>query len=649
MNRYNWLVAELRGLLPEYMAQKRILVGNGKTAKLFRCINPEHNDKTPSMSYHAKTHRLHCFGCGASYDLFEVIAMDYPECDSFPRQVKKACEIFGRPFPEDFGGQPKAAVSIEKRIAAAKMKVTPVGNDAVFHEQASKDYTEKVAQEFKKHGAGGTYFSARGLSSTICQKHHLYEKEGRAVLPVYMKGRCISYCMRALDDGIEPRYKNSAGAMGIFGTDYFSGEGKGGALFITESIFDALSVEECGGHAVALCGAGNVRKFLTLCAENPAAASNYTLIAAGDNDEAGQKMVSALTDGLKALGIACGKLELPTQVKDINELLVKDRNALKNLLDNTASADRYLYNRNSTANSVADLLDFSMRRASRNACPTGFRELDQVLDGGLYAGLYIIGAISSLGKTSYILQMADNIAAAGNDVLYFSLEMSKLELMAKSVSRISYQTDPSAEHRNAFTARQVLRFEEGMSAEKSLLFNSALERYKEIGQTIFMREGIADIGVKEIRANIGEHIRSRGVKPVVFVDYLQILKPTDPRATDKQNTDRSVVELKRISRDFDVPVVAVSSFNRENYRNSVTMESFKESGAVEYSSDVLLGMQFSNVGDKDFNVNQAKAKSPRAVEVVMLKNRNGIPYACIEYAYLARFSHFVEGFSSKKP
>ena len=91
---------ELRALLPEYMAQKRIVVGT-RGKKLIHCINPEHRDRTPSMSYHPQSRRLHCFGCGANYDLFDVIAMDYPDCDSFPRQVKKACELFDIPLPDN--------------------------------------------------------------------------------------------------------------------------------------------------------------------------------------------------------------------------------------------------------------------------------------------------------------------------------------------------------------------------------------------------------------------------------------------------------------------------------------------------------------------------------------------------------------------
>lgn len=249
--------------------------------------------------------------------------------------------------------------------------------------------------------------------------------------------------------------------------------------------------------------------------------------------------------------------------------------------------------------SLEALLDASLRRASRRACPTGFAALDDALDGGLYAGLYIIGAISSLGKTSFVLQIADYIAAHETDVLFFSLEMSKFELMAKSLSRLTYQLDAPAGHMRAFTARQVLRVDPDMPLEKSMLLNEALGEYRTAAEGLFIWEGLADIGAREIRERVQKHIQIRGCKPVVVIDYLQILKPDDPRATDKQNTDRAVVELKRISRDFDRRCWRYRALTAKITANAVSMEAFKESGAVEYSSDVLLGLQLAGAGRRD--------------------------------------------------
>ena len=133
-----------------------------------------------------------------------------------------------------------------------------------------------------------------------------------------------------------------------------------------------------------------------------------------------------------------------------------------------------------------------------------------------------------------------------------------------------------------------------------------------------------------------------GSAPVVIVDYLQILAPYNERLTDKQNVDKTVLELKRISRDYKIPVIGISSFNRANYSTAVNLEAFKESGAIEYSSDVLIGLQLKGSGSKDFDVNTAKAKNPREVELVILKNRNGRTGEKIDFNYYPLFNYFRE-------
>ena len=196
--------------------------------------------------------------------------------------------------------------------------------------------------------------------------------------------------------------------------------------------------------------------------------------------------------------------------------------------------------------------------------PTGFTALDSVLDGGFYEGLYIIGAISSLGKTTFSIQICDNIANSGNDVLIFSLEMARSELMAKSISRLTLLDvlQNGGDTRNAKTARGITtgsRWLKYSQTEKELV-QRAVETYGTFARNIYIHEGIGNIGVAQIRQVVENHIRITGKKPFVLIDYLQILAPTDIRATDKQNTDKAVLELKRISRDFKIPVMGTLFF-----------------------------------------------------------------------------------------
>ena len=87
--------------------------------------------------------------------------------------------------------------------------------------------------------------------------------------------------------------------------------------------------------------------------------------------------------------------------------------------------------------------------------------------------------------------------------------------------------------------------------------------------------------------------------------------------------DKSVLELKRLARDLNAVIIGVSSLNRMSYNDAITMSAFKESCAIEYSADVLIGLQLAGVGGDKFNVEQAKQENPRKIEVKVLKNRNG--------------------------
>ena len=277
------------------------------------------------------------------------------------------------------------------------------------------------------------------------------------------------------------------------------------------------------------------------------------------------------------------------------------------------------------------------------AISTGFNNLDEVLDGGLFPGLYVVGAISSLGKTTFCLQIADQIAAAGQDVLIFSLEMARAELMAKSISRLTIQTvlNEGGNTRNAKTTRGILAGKnyKSYSEEEKQLIEKTMLKYGEFANHIYISEGIGNIGVEQIKNTVKKHISFTGKAPVIIIDYLQILAPYNERATDKQNTDKAVLELKRISRDFKIPVIGISSFNRDNYTAPVNLASFKESGAIEYSSDILIGLQYAGMDYQEGEADKSREKrirellkqatidgkngNPQKIQVKILKNRNG--------------------------
>lgn len=286
-----------------------------------------------------------------------------------------------------------------------------------------------------------------------------------------------------------------------------------------------------------------------------------------------------------------------------------------------------------------DMTDYAKYKDRR----TGFSNLDEV-HGSLYSGLYVLGATSSLGKTTMMLQLCDQLAAAGEYCIYFTLEQSRLELVTKSISR--------------FTARD--NEERGISARsiKNGYMNNtiqqALQDYQQIADHITVIDGAFNITIDVIRDTVKQAIADFGRKPVVFVDYLQIIQPTAAaRLTGRDKIDDVTRELKRLQAQEGLLMFVVSSFNRANYMTPVDFESYKESGGIEYTADVLWGIQLQAIHDPVFDkdkdikakreaIRQAREESPRHVELVCLKNRYGGTYSC-DFTYNQRFDLFTEG------
>ncbi|MDE6708536.1 MAG: hypothetical protein K2K06_10940 [Oscillospiraceae bacterium] len=86
-----------------------------------------------------------------------------------------------------------------------------------------------------------------------------------------------------------------------------------------------------------------------------------------------------------------------------------------------------------------------------------------------------------------------------------------------------------------------------------------------------------------------------------------------------------------------------------NYKKQGIKSPCDNKMAIEYSSDVLIGLQLKGAGTKEFDVTEAKAKNPREIELVILKNRNGVTGKRIQYKYYPMFNYFEEIREDEKP
>ena len=600
-----------------------------------------------------------CFSCNAGGDIFDLYGAINGTADH-NEQLRGLSELYGVQVAS-YRSTAQEDFSSEYQNPAKNERYTHNSiHTSVYTQAETEDYTDFFLQAHKAVEQTD-YWKKRGLSKETVDRFKLgYVAEWRhpkapkaptsprLIIPTSTG----SYLARDTRDEIpaeqKPYSKSKVGSIQLFNKRALQTATK--PIFIVEGELDALSIIEVGGEAVAL---GTTTKSKALVELLKAQAPAQALIIALDNDEAGQRASRELTEGLQGLNIPCYSFNPCGEYKDANEALQRDREALtiavaeaEHLQDEEEQAKRDAYLKNSTANYLQSFINGIADSVDTPYIPTGFKKLDSVLDGGLYEGLYIVGAISSLGKTTIITQIADQIARAGTDVLIFSLEMARAEIMAKSISRHTLQSvlATGGDIRNAKTARGITtgkRYIDYSQTERDLI-NNAIMEYSQYAQNIYISEGVGDIGAEQIRETVQKHILYTGKTPVVIIDYLQILAPYSERATDKQNTDKAVMELKRISRDYKTPVIGISSFNRANYKEAVTMEAFKESGAIEYSSDILIGLQLKGAGKKDFDANEAKRKDPREIELVILKNRNGRTGDSLSFNFYPLFNYFEE-------
>lgn len=592
-----------------------------------------------------RPHGLKCFACGFAGDVIDLIQQE--QGGSFPEALQDAADrlhirldpLHGendrvKPRRSDFPGRGNTETPPEAKTPQNAPK-TPTG--------ANADYTAYFQECSARINdpAAVSYLSGRGISAETAAAYGIgfdpaadpanapgagaQEYKPHPCPRIIIPTGADHYTGRSIDQATPKAFQkmNAKGSTpGIFNARALYDDAAE-AVFVTEGVFDALSVIEAGAAAIALNSTENRRTLLKRLEQRRTGA---TLILCLDNDQAGSRATQELKEGLQRLNISYVTADICGGSKDPNEALTADRPRF------LAAIQRAQAQTAARPDSVSSYIDRLMageiaRFREAKDRKTGFPNLDAEA-GGLYTGLYVIAAVSTLGKTTFAHQIADQLAAAGNDVLFFSMEQSRLEMVSKSLARITAQRDIK-------TAVTSLSIRKGYLPENVL---KAADDYKAaIADRLSIVEGNFACNVSFIGEYTRRYMKQTGSKPVLFIDYLQILQgEPDKRQTTKEVIDSTVTELKRLSRELDLTVFVISSVNRANYLTPIDFESLKESGGIEYTADVIWGLQFqclnadlfsdpkSTLKAKRGAIKEAKAADPRKIELVCLKNRYGI-------------------------
>lgn len=600
-----------------------------------------------------KPGQLKCWACNFQGDILDLIqkdmGMDYNEALKWAA-TKQGIQI--DPYRPQSG-----YLSDVERTEGERHTAVEESQQEAAQSQEKPDlitYYQECRQRLRESQEAQSYLQARGISvdtalsfwigydpaADPAQSNHPCK---RIILPTSP----AHYVARSIQEDTAKQYQkmnNKGGTPSIFNERALYDESVK-TVFVVEGIFDALSVIQVGAAAVALNSTSNADKLIEKLEARPTRAS---LIICMDNDgKAGTaQAVQTLKEGMERLKVNYAIANISGQHKDANEALVNGRKSFEAAV---SEAQRRVTDR---PDNVAAYIDGMMqtdidRFMEAGERKTGYSNLDEKT-GGLYSGLYVLAAISSLGKTTFAHQMADQLATAGHDVIFFSLEQSRLELVSKSLTRTLAQNDPKSE----ITSLSLRR-----GYNQKDMASAAAEYKKQIGNRLSIIEGNFGCDTGFVCSYVRQYVQRTGTRPIVVVDYLQILQPEQTGSgrtqTVREMVDQTVTSLKRLSRDLDLTVIVISSVNRGNYLMPIDFESLKESGGIEYSADVIFGLQLHCIStSKEFDsdqktkakrdiVREAKKETPRKIDLVCLKNRYGISSFTCNFEYYPAQDLFI--------
>lgn len=243
--------------------------------------------------------------------------------------------------------------------------------------------------------------------------------------------------------------------------------------------------------------------------------------------------------------------------------------------------------------------------------PSGFSDLDKFTTGFNKSDLVLIGARPGMGKTSFALNVARNMAVAGRKVVFFSLEMSREQLAQRVLA-----TEARVEGHKFRTG--LIEPDEWNRIGEAAFALSNLELYFDDTTTI-------TVPLMKARAR-----RMQGVDCIV-VDYLQLMTSTKRTENRVQEVTDITRNLKLMAKELHIPVIVCSQLNRSTDARGKAhrpqLSDLRESGSIEQDADIVLMLYRPNYYEKDADGNNPNAPvevtNDNEAEVIVAKNRHG--------------------------
>lgn len=264
----------------------------------------------------------------------------------------------------------------------------------------------------------------------------------------------------------------------------------------------------------------------------------------------------------------------------------------------------------------------SKSKGTVTGIPTGFIDLDYKLFGLQPADLILVAARPSMGKTAFVLNIAQYVAFKKDKcAAIFSLEMSKEQLVNRLFS-LESQVDA-----------QALR----TGNMKDSDWEKLIEGAGIIGKSNLIIDDTPGISVSELRSKCRKYKLEHGLD-IIIIDYLQLMSGSVGGRSESRQQEISEISrsLKALARELNVPVIALSQLSRavESRPDKRPMLSdLRESGAIEQDADVVMFIYRDEYYNKD-------SEFKKQAEIIIAKQRNG-PVGTVHLAWLGEYTKFA--------
>lgn len=305
----------------------------------------------------------------------------------------------------------------------------------------------------------------------------------------------------------------------------------------------------------------------------------------------------------------------------LDDIMADTEKKIFDLLQNRMTSD-YVPIKQVVLSVIEKIEQASKSKSTVTGIATGFTDLDYRTSGMQPSDLILLAARPSMGKTAFVLNLAQNMAIKNSyTTAIFSLEMSKEQLVNRLLSMES-RVDS-----------QILRT--GSLSDSD--WDQVVESSGVIAKSKLIIDDTPGISITELRSKCRKYKLEHDLK-VVIIDYLQLMSGSGSKSGDNRQQEISEISrsLKALARELEVPVIALSQLSRacETRQDHRPMLSdLRESGAIEQDADVVMFLYRDDYYNKD-------SEAKNVAEVIIAKQRNG-PIGTVELVWLPNYSKFA--------